>query len=231
MATASPGSSGEKAAALIRTMIFDGALRPGDRVPQDEVAATLGVSRIPVREALIALEREGWVTIEIHRGAYITAFDEEALRDHYALYGLVYSHAGRRALEHGPDTLPARLRELCQALHETSAGEDLGRCIVAFNAAVVDAAGSSRVKVVLRSMTGLVPGDFFTKVSGAAEVARRGCTAVTSAIEAGDPDALEEAYGTMMGAMGDEVVTVFRARGLLDGRSDAVTASTAGGNE
>lgn len=229
MAAASGGSSGEKAAALIRRMIFDGVLRPGDRVPQDEIAADLGVSRIPVREALIALEREGWVSIEMHRGAYINAFDEDALRDHYALYGLVYSHAGRRALQHGPPTLPERLSQLCAAVHDATDTEEIGRWIVAFNAAVVDAASSSRVKVVLRSMTGLVPGDFFTMVSGAVEVARRGCRSVLEAIEAADPDALERAYSTMMGAMGDEVVSVFRTRGLLDGEPAVVTAVSAGG--
>ena len=68
-------SSGEQAAVHIRRLIFDGELRPGDRVPQDEIAHTLGISRIPVREALIALEREGWVTIEMHRGAFISAID------------------------------------------------------------------------------------------------------------------------------------------------------------
>ncbi|HET6663353.1 MAG TPA: GntR family transcriptional regulator, partial [Acidimicrobiales bacterium] len=50
-------SSGDQAALYIRRLMFDGDLRPGTRVPQDEIAQALGVSRIPVREALIALER------------------------------------------------------------------------------------------------------------------------------------------------------------------------------
>jgi DNA-binding GntR family transcriptional regulator len=57
-------SSGDRAALYIRRLIFDGELRPGARVPQDDVARSMGISRIPVREALIALEREGWVTIQ-----------------------------------------------------------------------------------------------------------------------------------------------------------------------
>lgn len=43
----------------IKTMIFDGSLIRGQRVPQDQIAKDLGVSRLPVREALIALEAEG----------------------------------------------------------------------------------------------------------------------------------------------------------------------------
>src|SRR6266550_2157189 len=82
-------SSGDEAALLIRRMIFDGELHPGERVPQDDVAAMLGISRIPVREALIALEREGWVTIEMHRGAFVNALDARSVRDHYELFALV----------------------------------------------------------------------------------------------------------------------------------------------
>jgi DNA-binding GntR family transcriptional regulator len=53
-------SSGEQVRQYVRRRIFDGVLKQGQRVPQDAIAKTLGVSRIPVREALIALEREGW---------------------------------------------------------------------------------------------------------------------------------------------------------------------------
>jgi len=76
-------SSGDHAATYIKRLIFDQHLRPGDRVPQDDVAQALGISRIPVREALIALEREGWITIEMHRGAFVNDLDEQAVRDHY----------------------------------------------------------------------------------------------------------------------------------------------------
>src|SRR5438270_13880879 len=82
-------SSGDEAALLIRRMIFDGELRPGERVPQDDVAAMIGISRIPVREALIALEREGWVTIEMHRGDFVNALDVRSVGYSYALFGLV----------------------------------------------------------------------------------------------------------------------------------------------
>ena len=63
------------------------------RVPQDAIAQDLGVSRIPVREALIVLEREGWVTNEMHRGAFINALDEPTVHDHYELFGLIYGFA------------------------------------------------------------------------------------------------------------------------------------------
>ena len=90
--------SGQYIASHIRRLIFEGELRAGMRVPQDAIASDLGVSRIPVREALIVLEREGWVTNEMHRGAFISALDEQAVHDHYELYGLIYGFAADRAL-------------------------------------------------------------------------------------------------------------------------------------
>ena len=50
---------GEIVADHIRRLVFDGSLADGERVPQREIAEALGVSSIPVREALVALEREG----------------------------------------------------------------------------------------------------------------------------------------------------------------------------
>src|ERR1700683_941692 len=71
--------SGEQAAAYIRQLIFDGQLREGMRLLQDDVARAVGVSRIPIREEIIALEREGWDTTKLHRGAIVSAFDEQII--------------------------------------------------------------------------------------------------------------------------------------------------------
>src|SRR3989442_10074385 len=123
-------SSGDEAALLIRRMIFDGELHPGERVPQDDVAAMLGISRIPVREALIALEREGWVTIEMHRGAFVNALDEQAARDTYELFGLVYGFAVRRAIGRGSTQLAAQLDDLARRLMGTEDPQEIHRLTI-----------------------------------------------------------------------------------------------------
>src|SRR5918994_4396000 len=109
-------SSGAQAAEHIRALIFDGRLRPGERVPQDAIAEALSVSRIPVREGLIALEREGWVTIELNRGAFVNALDADAVRDSYELLGLVYGFATRRAMARDGDRLLDQLTEIERGL-------------------------------------------------------------------------------------------------------------------
>ena len=209
-------SSGEYAALYIRRLIFDGELRPGARVPQDEIAQTLGISRIPVREALIALEREGWVTIEMHRGAFINAIDAHAVRDHYELYGLVYGFAARRGLGRGDAELHAHLQAIERALAATDDATEFERLSFAFLAAIVDSAQSPRIKVVLRAMSALVPGEFFVEVPAAIEVERKGLAAVVRAVGRGDAERAATELLRLMRRVGDKVVQVFKERGLFD---------------
>jgi len=197
-------------------MIFDGDLRPGERVPQDDVAAMLGISRIPVREALIALEREGWVTIEMHRGAFVNALDARSVRDNYELFGLVYGFAAQRAIARSGPELLERLTELKRAADATSDPVEFGAYASAFQATVVDAAQSPKVKVVLRAMSAMVPGDFFALVPEAATVWRRGFASVLKAFQRGDADAVAGEFQRTMRRIGEKVVAVFQERGLFE---------------
>ncbi len=179
-------SSGEQVALHIRRLIFDGELRPGTRVPQDAIAQTLGVSRIPVREALIALEREGWVTIEMHRGAFINALDEPSVRDHYELFGLIYGFAARRALARSRDAVVERVAALWAQIEATQDVSTVSHLFVAFHAAVVEGAQSPRINVTLRAMSSLVPGDFFELVPAAVGIERTGVAAIVRALRRDD---------------------------------------------
>ena len=209
-------SSGDQAAAYLRRLIFEGELRPGNRVPQEEVAQTLGISRIPVREALIALEREGWLTIELHRGAFINALDEQSVRDHYDLFGVLYGFAVERAVERDREGLSAKLDAITPALTATDDPAELNRLTLEFHASVVDAANSPRISAVLRSLTGIIPGNFFELVPGSMDVERRGAADVARAVRRGDGPAAATAYRRTMQRQGANVVEVLRSRGLFD---------------
>ena len=75
-----------------------GRYRPGQRVLQEEIAETLGVSLAPVREALRVLEQEGQVVYLPRRGYFITELYVEDLQEIYALRQLLEERAVRRAL-------------------------------------------------------------------------------------------------------------------------------------
>jgi len=210
-------SSGEDAARYIQRLIFDGELQPGSRVPQDEIAQALGISRIPVREALIALERAGWVTIELHRGAFVNVLDERGVRDQYELYGMVYGLAVRRAIARGAAGLQASLPGIVASLEVTSEPEPFQELVLAFHAAVLAAARSPRIEVALRALTGLVPGNFFLLVPAAIEVERDGLRAIAAAVADRDADRAAAGYEAMLRRQADNVVAAFRTRGVLGG--------------
>jgi DNA-binding GntR family transcriptional regulator len=221
-------SSGDQAALYIRRLMFDGDLRPGTRVPQDEIAQALGVSRIPVREALIALEREGWVTIELHRGAFINALDEQSVRDHYELYGLVYGFAAERALRRSSDgVLVEQLAQIVDDLPTATQPEDFTRLALAFHHAIVAVARSHHINVVIRAMSGLVPGDFFSLVPDAIAIERRGLPVIALAMAAGDEERVASEYLRMMRGVGEQVVELFDSRGLFERPEPAAPAERA----
>lgn len=208
-------SSGEQVVLHIRRLIFEGELRPGMRVPQDELARELGVSRIPVREALIALEREGWVTIELHRGAFINAVNEQAVRDNYDLFGLIYGFAAERALDRSGPELVKRLGAIETEFAKSQSAGELTGLFVSFHSTIVDAAASPRINVVLRAMSALVPGNFFESVPEAIEIEKAGLRSILRALRRSDGAKASEEYGRTMRRVGDQVVRLFKERGLL----------------
>jgi DNA-binding GntR family transcriptional regulator len=209
-------SSGGSAALYIRKLIFDGYLRPGARVRQEDIAKALGISRIPVREALIALEQQGWVTIEPNRGAFVAALDEQAVRDHYELYGLVYGFAAKKALERADGVLGEKLVQLAADYSRAVDPTEAQEIALAFHGAVIAGASSPRVDVVLRALSALVPGEFYVLVPEALELQREGFEGIADACRCGDGDRAAIEYGTMMVRVASEVVNLFRRRGLFD---------------
>ncbi|HWF14634.1 MAG TPA: GntR family transcriptional regulator [Acidimicrobiales bacterium] len=204
--------SGEQAAAYIRQLIFDGQLQEGMRLAQDDVAKAVGVSRIPIREAIIALEREGWVTTKLHRGTFVNAFDEQVIRDHYELFGLVYGLAARRAAQRTNPEIVAHLADLSKQIGETDDLVRIGDLALAFHSAVVGAAHSPRITVVLRAMSALVPGPFFALVPRAVDSERKGVRAIVRAIRDGDGDRAAREYSKMLNKQAELVVDLFRDR-------------------
>jgi DNA-binding GntR family transcriptional regulator len=82
----------------LRGAILSAVLAPGARLRQEELADVFGTSRIPVREALRALEYEGLVESEPHRGFTVTALDADDVEEVYDLRILLESHAVRLAM-------------------------------------------------------------------------------------------------------------------------------------
>jgi DNA-binding GntR family transcriptional regulator len=203
-------------AEYIRRLIFDRKLATGERIPQDEIAAELRVSRVPVREAVIALDREGWVTSEPHRGAFANGLDEYSVRDHYEMLGLLYGYVARRATERGTDEDIEKLRELHRLLQATSdPGEFFDRNNL-YLRRLVAMTRSRRLSSMARIFTtNLVPGNFFAEIPGVMRIQKRTLRAVTKAVGARDGETAEAEFAAMLASQADNVVVLLQSRGLL----------------
>jgi DNA-binding GntR family transcriptional regulator len=84
----------------IRDRILHGDYPEGTALRQDALAAELGVSRIPVREALRQLEAEGMVTFRPHVGAVVSSFSLDEIRELFELRAVIEADLLRRAFPH-----------------------------------------------------------------------------------------------------------------------------------
>src|SRR5687767_9375487 len=107
------------ATAELRNAILSGSLPPGARLRQEEVAARLGVSRMPVRQALSILEREGLVKYDAWRGTIVAPLERSAIDDMYAFRGMVERYVAS-TLAAGPAFDMSGLRELVAAGREAT---------------------------------------------------------------------------------------------------------------
>jgi DNA-binding GntR family transcriptional regulator len=99
----------------LRAGIIDGTLAPGARLRQDAIARHFSVSAIPVREALRQLESEGWIVVELNKGATVSALSAGEAREIYEIRAALESLAIELAIPlHTSDTL-ARSAELHRA--------------------------------------------------------------------------------------------------------------------
>jgi len=110
---------------LIREAIIDGRLEPGERLKEEELARQLGISRTPIREALLMLQVEGLITAEPNRGATVRAHTSGDHEDLYILRARLGGHAARRAARLVTDADVERLRESCDRFDALSPTDEL----------------------------------------------------------------------------------------------------------
>ena len=101
---------------VLRQAILNGTFPPGSRLREAHLAAELGISRAPLREAFSRLEEEGLIVRVAYRGAFVAEVSEQTVAEIAELRFLVEPHAAERTAERLGDEMPARLSGLVQAL-------------------------------------------------------------------------------------------------------------------
>jgi DNA-binding GntR family transcriptional regulator len=139
----------------IRDAILRGRHRPGQRLVTDELARELGVSRMPVREALHRLEVAGLITITPHRGAVVSELSTSECAELYRIRAVLDGLAARLAAPTLVKADHARLTALLDEMEASVRAQDLERLLRVnreFHAVIWKAARAPRLQELLENL-------------------------------------------------------------------------------
>ncbi len=141
----------------LRDRIVNGALEPGQRLVERVLAQELEVSRVPVRDALVQLKGEGFVTEVPRKGAFVTSMSEHDVRELFNVREALEVLAVRLATESEDRQGLRRLREIldesASAIRASDAVE-VGRCNQAFHDQITAMAHNDLLASILEPLEG-----------------------------------------------------------------------------
>lgn len=127
---------------ILRDAILEGVLAPGERLRQETLATSIGVSRVPVRSALIQLEADGLVQFHERRGAVVKTLSADQVREIYEVRAVLEAYALRRSMEAMTPERLERLRDLAASSDEQREGSTFVEARNAFYHELYDAEGN-----------------------------------------------------------------------------------------
>lgn len=146
----------------LRRAILNGVFRPGQMLRQEEVAALMGVSRSPLREALPRLEAEGIVVLHPRRGYAVAALRPDEIKEVFDLRVLLESHLAVHSISKRTEADIAKVYEIANQMRQvadltddksTAAWFDLN---AAFHDALLSPAGMPHYMRALATARGVI---------------------------------------------------------------------------
>jgi DNA-binding GntR family transcriptional regulator len=145
----------EQAADAIRARIVDGELQLGEALSEIALAAELGVSKTPVREALLHLKQEGLVEVLPQRGTYVFQMNADQVRQLSELRCVLETAALAMAMAHRPADLAAELDAIVTAMDAAIGSRDAARYRTldgVFHQVIVDLCGNGYLAAAYSGM-------------------------------------------------------------------------------
>jgi DNA-binding GntR family transcriptional regulator len=137
-------------AGRLRRAILGGHFGPGERLGEEMLARSMGVSRGPLREALLRLEREGLVIIRRNRGAFVAQLSSEDLEELYTLRVVLEQMALKRAIHRAQPAdiaaMEAVLRDMATSAERGVSEQEAAELDLRFHDLIYDAARHRRLR-------------------------------------------------------------------------------------
>jgi DNA-binding GntR family transcriptional regulator len=152
-------------ATLIRKMILNGTLKPGERINQVQLAEQMEISRGPLREALRLLQNEGLVKHETNKGAFVTTLSKQDVYEIYTLRALLESEAAKLASSNLTKRDFLKLEEFLVEFGQALVEKDLekeARVDILFHRTIVSASKHQRLIRMHQQLDTQVGAMYFT---------------------------------------------------------------------
>lgn len=179
--------------AHILHLLLTGKLRTGDRVDRNEIAVGLGVSRVPIQEALVQLEHDGIVSTRYHRGAFVERFDEATVLEHHELDGLLNGIASARAASNPTPRILGQLDTLIRSLRTAKDSRSFTDIATEYRRTLNEEYAGPRLLATIRASQNLIPRVFWMTYHSGRDEMLPFYEDETSAIQRRDPEAARAA--------------------------------------
>jgi DNA-binding GntR family transcriptional regulator len=191
----------------LRERISSGTLAAGTRIDQQALAEELGVSRMPVREALRRLSAEGFVELISHRGAIVAELSHDEIIEIYEMRGVLQGLAARLAVPHYTDEAIVEMREILAKLDATTDIAEWIELNSAFHQAIESPSEAEHVLALVERLTQLCAPylQISVRFLNAEETAVGLHHAMMDAVLERDADALEQAVRAHLVESGRDV--------------------------
>lgn len=159
----------EDVARFVRNRIFDGSYAAGQYVRLDQLAADLGVSVTPVREALFVLSAQGLLTQQPRRGFVVLPVTGRDLTDVANVQAYIGGELAARAAANITDDQLLRLKRIQAQLEDAYAGTDDEQTVRLnheFHRAINVAADSAKLAQLMSQITRYAPESVFPTIEG-----------------------------------------------------------------
>ncbi|CPR10119.1 GntR family transcriptional regulator [Mycobacterium bohemicum DSM 44277] len=209
-------------ARLIRARVFDGTYAAGTYIRLDQLAAELGISVTPVREALFALRAEGLIDQQPRRGFVVLPVTGRDVTDVANVQAHVGGELAARAAINISDEQLRELKQIQAELEEAYAGDDNERTVRLnheFHRAINVAADSPKLAQLMSQITRYAPESVFPTIRGWPEQSMRDHRRILSALKKHDDRLARAAMSDHLAAGAVPLIDHLVARGVV-GDSD-----------
>ena len=218
----------QSAADYLREQILTGRLTPGTKIDQDEISDALGISRLPVREALIDLANEGLVDAVPRRGAFVASLERADIVDHYRIFGLVAGLAASRAATSLTEAELVELRAVHESFVAATDADAQAEWNHEFHRRINGAGGSRRLVSVVALLSRSLPVRYFEFVPNWADASARHHERIVAALEQRDAHEAQRMMEHHVAESGELAVEILQEMGYWDNDHAATDASGSG---